>query len=87
MRREIAYVGDTLNTAARLLEAAKTTGYDVLVSADLLRQTRLPEDLRAEELPTLEVRGRSAPLRIAALQRRSALDREALEQAAQDALG
>lgn len=87
VRREIAYVGDTLNTTARLLEAAKTTGHDVLVSADLLRQTSLPAGLRVVELPTLEVRGRSAPLRIAALQRTSTLDGKALDQAAQDALG
>ena len=37
VRREIAYVGDTLNVAARLLEAAKTTGRDVIVSADSTR--------------------------------------------------
>ncbi|WP_395709557.1 adenylate/guanylate cyclase domain-containing protein [Reyranella sp.] len=85
VRREIAYVGDTLNTTARLLDATKAMGRDVLVSADLLQQTRLPADLRAEPLPTLEVRGRSAPLGIAAL-RRSAPGGEALDQAAQDAL-
>jgi adenylate cyclase len=72
VRREIAYVGDTLNVAARLLEAAKTLGRDVLVSADLLQRTVLPPDLRAEPLPTLAVRGRAAPLEIAALDRISA---------------
>jgi adenylate cyclase len=66
-RREIAYVGDTLNVAARLLEAAKTTGHDVLVSADLLAAVAMPSDLRAEPLPTLAVRGRVAPLEIFAL--------------------
>jgi adenylate cyclase len=69
VRREIAYVGDTLNVAARLLEAAKTVGHDVLVSAELLDRVTLPADLRAEALPTLTVRGRSVPLGIAALQR------------------
>jgi len=69
MRREIAYVGDTLNVAARLLEASKTLGHDVLVSADLLGKTSLPPDLRAEPLPTLAIRGRSAPLGISALKR------------------
>ena len=68
-RREIAYVGDTLNVAARLLEAAKATGRDVLVSADLLKSVALPPDLRAEPLPTLAVRGRNAPLEIFALSR------------------
>ena len=70
-RREIAYVGDTLNVAARLLDAAKSTGRDVLVSADLLKSMALPSDLRAEPLPTLTVRGRKAPLEIFALERAS----------------
>ncbi len=69
VRREIAYVGDTLNVAARLLEAAKTLGRDVLVSADLLERAVLPRGVRAEPLPTLTVRGRAAPLGIAALER------------------
>jgi adenylate cyclase len=69
VRREIAYVGDTLNVAARLLEAAKELGRDVLVSTDLLQQAALPADLKAEKLPTLTVRGRTAPLGIAALSR------------------
>lgn len=68
-RREIAYVGDTLNVAARLLEASKARGRDILVSADLLNVVVLPPDLRAEPLPTLEVRGRNAPLEIFALSR------------------
>lgn len=67
VRREIAYVGDTLNVAARLLEASKTLQRDVLVSADLLALVRLPDRLEAEPLPTLSIRGRAAPLEIAAL--------------------
>jgi adenylate cyclase len=70
IRREIAFVGDTLNVAARLLEVAKAGGQDVLVSQDLLERTRLPADLVAERLPTLTVRGRSAPLGASALTRR-----------------
>ncbi|MBI3196223.1 MAG: adenylate/guanylate cyclase domain-containing protein [Rhodospirillales bacterium] len=68
-RREIAYVGDTLNVAARLLEAAKARGRDILVSADLLEAVALPADLVAEPLPTLAIRGRNAPLEIFALAR------------------
>jgi adenylate cyclase len=55
--------------AARLLEAAKEVGRDVLVSVDLLDRATLPAGIRAEPLPTLEVRGREAPLGIAALSR------------------
>jgi adenylate cyclase len=69
VRREIAYVGDTLNVAARLLDAAKEIGRDVLVSQDLLHRAKLPAGLKVEALPTLAVRGRTAPLEIAALSR------------------
>ena len=69
VRREIAYVGDTLNVTARLLDAAKSLGRDVLVSADLLARSALPAGVVAEPLPTLAVRGREAPLEIAALSR------------------
>jgi adenylate cyclase len=69
VRAEIAYVGDTLNVAARLLEAAKEIGRDVLVSGDLLARTTLPSGIVAEVLPTLTVRGREASLGIAALSR------------------
>jgi adenylate cyclase len=69
VRREIAYVGDTLNVAARLLEAAKELGRDVLASTDILEHAALPPELKAEKLPTLAVRGRAAPLGIAALER------------------
>jgi adenylate cyclase len=72
VRREIAYVGDTLNVAARLLDAAKESGHDVLVSADLLERTELPQGLEAEPLPVLAVRGRAAPLAIAALRKSGA---------------
>jgi adenylate cyclase len=72
IRREIAYVGDTLNVAARLLEAAKELGRDVLASADLLERATVPPDLQAEPLPTLTVRGRAAPLAISALHRSAA---------------
>lgn len=67
VRREIAYVGDTLNVAARLLESAKTLGRDVLVSTEFLGKAPLPPGLRTEPLPTLSIRGRDAPLEIAGL--------------------
>jgi len=68
VRREIAYVGDTLNVAARLLDAAKELGHDVLVSDDLLTQVPLPAGLRTVKLPVLTVRGRAAPLGVSALE-------------------
>jgi adenylate cyclase len=69
VRREIAFVGDTLNVAARLLEATKSLRRDILASDDVLRRAALPAGLAAAALPTLSVRGRAAPLAIAALER------------------
>jgi len=74
VRREIAYVGDTLNVAARLLDSCKALGRDVLTSVELLERSRLPDGLRIEPLPTLSIRGRDAPLEIAALSLRGDLD-------------
>jgi adenylate cyclase len=68
VRREIAYVGDTLNVAARLLEAAKELGHDVLVSDDVLARAPLPEGLGTIKLPMLTVRGRAAPLGVSSLE-------------------
>jgi adenylate cyclase len=67
VRREIAFVGDTLNATAKLLEAAKSLGHDVLASTDLLERTRLPAGISAEKLPPLTLRGRAAPLGAASL--------------------
>ncbi len=69
VRREIAYVGDTLNSAARLLDAAKEMGREVLASADLLAQAALPQEVTAEKLPMISVRGRAQPLAVSALAR------------------
>jgi adenylate cyclase len=69
VRREIAYVGDTLNSAARLLDAAKEMGREVLASADLLAQAALPAEVTAEKLPMINVRGRAQPLAVSALTR------------------
>jgi Adenylate cyclase, family 3 (some proteins contain HAMP domain) len=69
VRREIAYVGDTLNVTARLLEAAKEMGRDVLVSDELLALAGLPDGITAEKLPMLSVRGRAQPLAVSALAR------------------
>ncbi|MDP3240369.1 MAG: hypothetical protein Q8M69_08085 [Reyranella sp.] len=63
-----------LNVAARLLDASKDLGRDVLASGELLARVRLPGGLQVEPLPTLTNRGRDAPLEIAALSMRGAHD-------------
>ncbi|KST58900.1 adenylate cyclase [Methylobacterium sp. GXS13] len=70
-RHKIAYFGDVVNTTARLESLSKSLGVHVLVSADLLNRIGpLPHDLVAEDLGAHALRGRDAPLAVAAIRQR-----------------
>jgi adenylate cyclase len=60
LRQQIVFVGDILNTAARLEEYAKRSGLDLVVSGTMLSRLRLPPDLRADPCGELELRGKEA---------------------------
>jgi adenylate cyclase len=62
LRRQIVFVGDILNTAARLEEYAKREGLDLVVSDSLLRRLELPPDILARRCGELELRGKDAPV-------------------------
>lgn len=66
-RREIAYVGDTLNTAARLLDAARAAGRDIVASQAVLDRLSLPQGLIVETLPPAEAAGKRERVPLAAL--------------------
>lgn len=66
-RREIAYVGDTLNTAARLVDAARNSGRDVVASLALLGRLTLPAGLISEPMPPAEAAGKREKVPLAAL--------------------
>ncbi|MCJ2126034.1 adenylate/guanylate cyclase domain-containing protein [Methylobacterium sp. J-077] len=71
-RHKIAYFGDVVNTTARLESLYKSLGVHVLVSADLLDQIGpLPLDLTAENLGAHALRGREAPLAVAAIRQQA----------------
>ena len=63
----IVYLGDTLNTAARIEEVAKATGRDCLISDALLARLELPRSLHAEPLGPIRLRGRQQPITLHAL--------------------
>ena len=69
----IVYLGDTLNTAARIEETAKTLGHDVLISDDLLARLDLPPSLRADPLGAISLRGRAQPIVLHALRPAAAM--------------
>jgi class 3 adenylate cyclase len=67
----IVYLGDTMNTVARIEQAAKTLNRDCLISADLLSRLDLPPALAAEPLGPVALRGRRRPITLHALRRAS----------------
>jgi adenylate cyclase len=62
LRRQIVYVGDILNTAARLEEYAKRTGYDLVASGTLLERLMLPDGIVTTPCGELALRGKAAPV-------------------------
>jgi adenylate cyclase len=62
LRRQIVFVGDILNTAARLEEYAKRTGLDLVVSGSLLRRLELPPGIEARHCGELDLRGKEVPV-------------------------
>jgi adenylate cyclase len=63
----IVYLGDTLNTAARIEQTAKELDRDCLISEPLLQQLRVPPSLHVESLGSISLRGRQQPMDLFAL--------------------
>lgn len=78
LRREIALIGDTMNTAARILETCRDTGNRVIASAALIeRLAALPLGVARRRLGEFPVRGKERPLELDALEAEAAPDRTA----------
>jgi adenylate cyclase len=58
LRQQIVFVGDILNTAARLEEYAKRTGLDLVASGALLDRLVLPPGIEATRYGELALRGK-----------------------------
>jgi adenylate cyclase len=71
LKKEIALIGDAMNTAARILEACRETDCPVLASATLLeRLSRLPPGVTARALGPLLMRGKERAVKLCALEKR-----------------
>jgi adenylate cyclase len=68
-KQEIVYFGDTVNTAARLQQACKEKGTQVLISKELIDRMSLPKSCSAQSLGKLLLRGRDKELEIFTLDR------------------
>jgi adenylate cyclase len=68
-KMEIALIGDTMNTAARIQQACRDTGNRVLASAALVdRIAELPAGITRRALGPLQLRGKEQPLALYALE-------------------
>jgi adenylate cyclase len=70
VKMEIAFLGDTMNTAARIQQACRDTGCRVLASAALVaRIAALPPGITKRSLGAMPLRGKATELELYALDR------------------
>ncbi len=67
VKKEIVFLGDTVNTASRIQEFCRQTGDRVLASAELIDQLELPPGVAKRPLGGLRLRGKGADLALYAL--------------------
>jgi adenylate cyclase len=68
-KREIALLGDAMNTAARLEQACRATGHALLASRPFLDRTQIPSGIVATSLGSHLLRGKAERLELFALER------------------
>ena len=71
MKQTIVYVGDAMNTAARIEQSCREEGRSFIVSREVMDASALPEGVQSESLGIKRLRGRSLPVELFALTRNS----------------
>ncbi len=75
-KKEIALIGDPMNTAARILDACRELGFATLASSALMaRLDGAPDEVERKRIAPLPLRGKAAPLDLVALAPKRAADR------------
>ena len=69
VKREIVFLGDTVNTAARIQDLCRETGDRVIASAELIDRLELPAGITKRSLGDLRLRGKGSDLALYALTR------------------
>lgn len=68
VKRDIAYHGDTVNTAARIQSMCNEYGKTLLVSEYFLSKITLPKKYRVQSLGEIILRGKANPVGIASVE-------------------
>jgi adenylate cyclase len=71
-KREIALIGDAMNTAARLEQTCRATGHALLMSKPFLDRAVIPAEIVATSIGSHLLRGKAERLELFALERRTA---------------
>ena len=71
VKKEIVFLGDAVNTAARIQELCRETGDRAIASADLVERLDLPPGVAKRPLGDLRLRGKGAELTLYALAKAS----------------
>ena len=64
LKKEIVYIGDVLNTAARIQEDCKRLDMDFLISGDLLDNFSNANDINSEFIEETIPRGKEHPIKL-----------------------
>ena len=68
-KKEIALIGDSMNTAARILDACRALDRPALASRALIKRLgALPDSVRGHAIAPLALRGKAEPLELVALE-------------------
>jgi adenylate cyclase len=68
-KREVAFLGDTVNTAERILEAGKKFNREFLISGEAMKRTSGMEQYRTEAVPAAVLKGKSEQIELFAVAR------------------
>jgi adenylate cyclase len=63
-KKEIAFLGDVVNTTARIQEEAKRLGKGLLISRSLLGAMELPAGITSQSVGTVKLRGKESGLEL-----------------------
>ena len=73
LKREIVYLGDTVNTVAHMEELGSWLDEPVLISADLLSRMTLPREVSAVSVSTIRPKGKDRDVEVFAIRPRHAV--------------
>lgn len=67
IKREIAYIGDVVNTAARIEGECNSYGETLLISGDIFSKIKLPESINKKDIGRVKLRGKEQEIELFAL--------------------